>query len=496
KLQKQKNPVVWALVIVLVLIVIASGVYFFLHQQKQEPIEEPIRSIAVLPFRNMSADPEQEYFCDGLADDIILALTHVGELNVLARTSSFAFKGQDKDIRDIGRELEVDAVFEGSVSKSGNRLRINAQLINVTTGYHILTGQYDYEMEDALDIRDDICMRIVDELKINLGEKEKAAIEKRYTENVEADNEYKLGRYYLEMRTKEGVEQAFEHFTKAIEIDPDYALAYAGIADYYHYFSAFGLMPSKDAYPEAKKAAEKALELDNTLAEAYISLAIINNWYDWDLQSAKYNLDQALKYNPGNSRIYYRHLEYYNITRQFEKGIETLQRAIELDPLRYVLYWNLLHSYCHLEKYDEAWEVADNIEKIFPKEVDRHNYGRGVIYLYQGNYNDAIENFEKIINKRLSALTDIGYAYGMAGEKEKAAEIINKLKENSPLVSPFIAYMYLGMGENDKVFEWLETAYENREPYLILITWDPGYDNLRSDPRFIALLKKMGFPED
>jgi adenylate cyclase len=486
-------------VITLVLIGAGFTVYRYVVVSKIENMSgvttPQIKSIAVLAFDDMSPDKDQEWFCDGISDAILNALTHVGDLQVPGRTSTFSFKGKDASFAEIGRQLNVESVLEGSIVKSGNRLRITAQLIKADNGFHLWSKTYNRETEDVFPLIEEISLKIVEALKVNLLSSEKAAIEKRPTEDSDAYELYLLGRHYLEMRTKEGIERALYYFNEAIKIDPDYALAHAGIADTYHYVGSFGLMPTKDAYPEAKKAADRALEIDPTLAEAYISLAIINTWYFWDFQSAKYNLDQALKFSPGNSRIYYRYFTYYQVMRQFDEGLIILQKAIEFNPLRHILFWHLVMEYCRVGRYDEAWDALDKIEVKFSNRVNDNNFLRATIYFSQGNYKDAIRILENVVNKHIYQLMYLGYAYGMVGEKEKAEKIINNIKESSGITSTHIAFVYLGMGENNKALELLEKAYEDKEPTFIDSIFFKEYDNLRSAPRFKALLKKMGLPE-
>ena len=402
--QQKKSPVTIAIIVLAVVIVVGAISYalYVRFGAKEEPTEavtpsvKDIESIAVLPFVNMSADPDQEYFCDGLADDIILALTNVRTLHVLARTSSFAFKGQDKDIREIGRDLEVDAVFEGSVSKSGTRLRINAQLINVATGYHILSEQYNYEMVDVLDIRDDISMKIVEKLKIELGEKEKTAIEKRYTENTEAWNLYKRGRYHWNKRSEEELKKALQYFQEAIEIDSTYALAYVGIADSYNALGFWGYMYPREAYPRVKDAAEKALNIDDTLAEAHVSLASYYLDHDWDWNAAEREFKKALNLKPDYSTAHQWYSDYLLITGRLEESLAEAHLALKLDPLSPIVNFTVAYRLLFLKKYDESMEQSLKTVELHP------NFGYiywniGNIYLEQDNYTDAVTNYEKAL---------------------------------------------------------------------------------------------------
>ncbi len=513
--QKKKNPWPWVVAGIAVAVVVIGIGYSLLsrYQVEVKPVteeiaveEEEIKSIAVLPFANMSADSDQEYFCDGLADDIILALSNVSELHVLARTSSFAFKGQDKDIREIGRDLEVDAVFEGSVSKSGTRLRINAQLINVATGYHILSEQYNYEMVDVLDIRDDISMKIVEKLKIELGEKEKTAIEKRYTENTEAYTLYLQGRHFWKERSKEDLDKALMYFRQAIDKDPDYALAYTGLADVYNLLGNHGYMYSKDAHTEAQKYARKALEIDDTLAEAHNSLAFAILYGDWNLTGAEKEFKKAIDLNPGYGLTYWWYKDCLMIQGRLEEALAELKKGLKLDPLNYTVHFGIIRVNVFLGRCDEAQAEFNKLLEVYP--VSEWNDMISAIFpLCRCEYQSTITDLERLRTKSTWQTgsfanhldTELGFAYGMSGQHEKAQKIAQEMAERNKdayggLCS--IAAVYAGAGDNDKAFEWLEKAYDIRDPWILLINVNPRYETLRKDPRFKAFMEKMNLPAE
>ncbi len=329
--QKKVSPVVWVLVDVVVVALVVGGYVMYRRSVEQADSEvQKIKSIAVLPFRDMSPDKDQDHLCEGIAEDIINALTYIKELKTLASTSSFAFKGKQMVIREIGKELGVDAVFEGSISKYGSKIRITAQLINVADGFHIISDKYDYETEDMFSIRDDISMKIVKALRVELGQEEKAAIEKRYTENSEAYNSYFLGRYHLKYLSEEEVNKAISYFMRATEIDPFYALAYAGIAESYNWLGTSHYLPPKESSIEVKKWVKKALDIDEKIAEAYISLATANIWYDWDWDAAKKNYELAIEINPSNADVYFWYTDYYCAIGQYANaGLKVRRVAVE-----------------------------------------------------------------------------------------------------------------------------------------------------------------------
>jgi serine/threonine protein kinase/tetratricopeptide (TPR) repeat protein len=294
-------------------------------------------SIAVLPFTNLSADPDQEYFCDGMAEEIINALTHIESLRVVARTSAFAFKGKSIDIREIGRKLDVESLLEGSVRKAGSRVRITAQLINVADGYHIWSEKFDREMEDIFGIQDEISLAIVDSLRIKLLGKQKAGLTRHHTQNLDAYQLYLKGRYFWNRRTRGALDKAASYFHQAIEKDPEYAFAYVGLADAYLILYIHGHIPVKEAYANAKKAVVRALELDNSLAAAHTSLAEIKKTFEDDPEGAERAFKRAIGLNPGYATAHHWYSILLSVTGRFTEAIEEGERALELDPLSTII---------------------------------------------------------------------------------------------------------------------------------------------------------------
>jgi serine/threonine protein kinase/Tfp pilus assembly protein PilF len=313
--------------------------------EKSKADAQPVEhrpSIAVLPFTNLSADPDQEYFCDGMAEEIINALTHIEDLRVVARTSAFAFKGKSGDIREIGKQLEVESLLEGSVRKAGARVRITAQLVSVADGYHIWSEKFDREMEDIFDIQDEISLAIVDRLKVKLLGKNKAELTKRHTENLEAYQLYLKGRYFWNRRTKGALKKAVGYFKQAIEKDPAYAFAHFGLADAYEILYSYGHVPLKEAYPNAKKAVLRALELDDSLAGAHTSLAEIKKTFENDPEGAEQEFKRAIELNPGYATAHHWYSILLGETGRFKEALEEGERALELEPMR--TYSPTMHS--------------------------------------------------------------------------------------------------------------------------------------------------------
>jgi len=461
-------------------------------------VEKPFRgkhSIAVLPFVDMSPQKDQEYFCDGLAEELINALTHIKTLRVAARTSAFSFKGEKYDVREIGDKLNVDTVLEGSIRKAGERLRITAQLVSVADGYHLWSEKYDRNMEDIFAIQDEISLAIVDKLKIELLGDEAALLVKRGTEDLEAYDLYIKGRFFWEQRG-EGLGKAIEYFGRALARDPNYAQAYAGLADSYNLLAFYGFMPSRDAFPVARENALKALEIDSTIAEAHTSLGWIHQFYDWDLSAAENEFKRAIELNPSYAPTHY----WYSTTLLFtDQGDEALcenERAIEVDPLSVQANtqygWNLLG----LREYDRAIAQLKRVLELNPDYALAH-WLLGSSYCYQSRYDDAIAESRKAVDlsgNNSWMLSTLGWVYGMSGRTAEARKVLAELTERSEreyVRSMYFVLVYLGLDEFDQAFAWLDKAYEERDLWLIIVSIDQAFDGIRADPRFGALLDKI-----
>ncbi|MCX6567495.1 MAG: tetratricopeptide repeat protein [Candidatus Aminicenantes bacterium] len=457
---------------------------------------KPGKSIVVLPFVNISPEEGQDYFCDGLTEEIINALSHIRELRVVARTSAFAFKGKEIDIREVGEILNVNTVLEGSVRKAGDRLRITAQLINVADGYHLWSERFDREMKDIFNIQDEVTLEIVDKLKIELLGKEREQVVKRYTDNLEAHNLLLKGWYFWGKRTKEGVKRGLECVHQALEIDPAYALAHAQLAMNLISLGAQGFTRPHEAFPKAKAAARKALELDGSLPQAYAALAWISFFYDWDWTAAEKGFKKALFLNPGLGYAYFGYAVFLVSRSRFEEAVPALKRAVELDPLS--LWMNAELGYCFrlARRYDEAQEQLNKTVEMDPNFGLAHYY-MGILYSDKGMYKEAIAEIQRSIELAggLSwAFGYLGYAYAMLGQKDETEKILRRLEERSKeeyIGSTTFWILHSALGDIDKSFECLEKAIEEHEPLLPLMNVLPEYDIVRSDPRFKAFLKKM-----
>ena len=455
-------------------------------------------SIAVIPFVNMSADPENEYFSDGLTEELINALTQLKDLRVVARTSAFAFKGKEIDIREIGNRLNVQKVLEGSVRKAVNRIRITAQLSNIKDGYHLWSERYDRDLEDVFAIQDEIAREIANKLKTKFRERKEQEIVSA-SPNVDAYELYLKGRYYFNKFSPEWINRAIESFSEAIATDPEFALAYAGLAEAYVFLSTpFGALESTVAMPKAKAAAEKALELSPNLSEAYVVLGAIATFYDWDRKKAHKFLQQSITLNPNNvnARLWYE-LALSLLDQDYDEALAQLTVALDLDPLNLLVMLRMGYVYCYKYDFDTAIQYFNKIVHIDPGYAAGH-HGLMEGYGLKGEYELAITEGEKAVELGKYGppfVAILGYICARGGNQKRAKELQSMLLERSKTepISPFwIAVSYMGSNELDDMFEWLEKAYEQRDGNLLYLFAAP-FDPVRGDPRFIALRKKMGF---
>ena len=456
-------------------------------------------SIAVLPFVNMSADADNEYFCDGLAEELLNALSKIEGLKVAARTSAFSFKGKNTDISEIGRKLSVKTALEGSVRKSGNKLRISVQLVNASDGYHLWSERYDSEMQDIFDVQDEIALAVVAALKLKLFGDARSAILKKGTDNAEAYELYLRGRSLWNKRTFADFTKAIEYFEQAIALDPKYALAYSGLADCHSFLGYFEAFAPDEVAPKAKAAVLKALELDDTLAEVQASLAMYKEFYEFDRDACENGLRRAIELNPNFSTAHYWLCSVLAAQKHFEESRKEGQIALDLDPLSPIVNGNVARGLCHARQYDEAIKLALKSLEITPDFFFTH-WVLGVAYSQTGRLDEAIDNFRKSVsNSGISALkADLGVALAMAGQTGEALEIIDEFKEQAKLgyVSPLcISKIYLGLGETAKGLKWLEKACEKRAIGLLWLATEPVFDPVRSEPVFKDVLRRLNFPE-
>jgi serine/threonine-protein kinase len=454
-------------------------------------------SIAVLPFVNMSADAEKEYFSDGMTEELINALAKLKELNVVARTSVFQYKGKAYDIRKIGEQLNVSTVLEGSVRQAGEKMRITTQLINVADGYHLWSETFDEsDTQDVFGIQDAIARAIVDKLEIALVSNPEGKLVIPPTGNLEAYDLYLKGRFFWNKRSSEGLQQGLQYFAQAIEKDPAYALAYAGLADSYVLLGQFAFLPPQEAFPKASAVAQKALEINDQLAEAHNSLAFAKELYEWDWPTAEREFKRALALNPNYATAYQWYAEYLAAMNRFNEALVAIERARELDPFSLIInsveaYIFLLNSLPELsiERYRQVIEREPN----FPAYAFLAR-----AFLQKGRYDEAIAEIEKEIKffgRKPVTMALLAYAYAANGKREEALKLRDELEQQSQhtYVEPCqMAILYSGLGDNDQAFRWLGQAYKDHSGALVFAKVDPFFNSLRSDSRFTELLKKMG----
>ncbi len=448
----------------------------------------------------MSRDPENEYFSDGLAEELLSALAKLEGLRVVARTSSFRFRGRDLDIRDVGKQLNVSSVLEGSVRKAGNRLRITAQLINVADGYHLWSERYDREMEHIFAIQDEITESIVEKLKVKLLGKKKQKLVKRYTDNLDAYNLYLKGRYYLDRMNEHDIAQGIKYLEQAIEEDPNLAPAYAALADAYVVLGrmAINARRPRELLPKAKAAAEKALQIDELLPEAHASLGFVKFHFDWDWSGAEKAFKRSLEINPGYTDGYLRYGWMLMFKGDHENAATYIKRALALDPLsplvNAIMGWQF---YFNVRQYDRTIEHFQGMLEMNPNFWVSY-FGMGVCYAFKGMFEEAFRAFEKALSfsgRNDEVLGALGWAYGMARKKGEARKILTELKELSKkrYVTPFaIALVYLGLDDKKQTLDWMEKGVEERSGDSVSFNVNPVWDGVRSEPRFVALVKKVG----
>jgi TolB-like protein/class 3 adenylate cyclase/Tfp pilus assembly protein PilF len=458
------------------------------------------KSIAVLPFINMSNDPEQEYFSDGMAEEILNSLSHLKDLKVAGRTSSFQFKGKNVDLLEIGRKLGVGTVLEGSVRKQGNKLRITAQLINVEDGFHMWSGKYDRNMDDIFAIQDEIALAITENLKIILLEKEKAIIIKNHTENTEAYEFYLKGRFYLNKRF---LFQSLEQFKKAVELDPYFAKAHAGLADAFVILGFYNYLPAKEVMVKARDAANEAIRLDNSLCEPYCSLGMYYASYEWNWEEAKNNFRRSIQLNPRyvQSRVWFGHYYLCWIEGKFEEAERELNIAIELEPYNAMSHINKYAVLLTAGKLQDAFITAKQGYEMDPDSVIGNRI-MGLAHLYNKQYAEAtgyLEFASKLSNYAAFNQVDLINLYTSIGSLEKAETVMGdlkmKLKDGKYVSSCIISYAYGFLGNINEAINWLEKAYKEHDAYLCIIKYYPFVPpKLRHDSRFNSFISKMNFP--
>jgi TolB-like protein/Tfp pilus assembly protein PilF len=454
-------------------------------------------SLAVLPFVSIGTFTDHEYLCDGIAEELINALTQIKELFVVARASAFAFRGKDADVREIGRRLNVDTVIEGSIQKMGDRLRITAQLIDAGNGFQFWSQRFDREMTDVFDVQDEITRAIVQQLKVELFIKERSVVRANKRENLESYNLYLKGRFYWAQRPQ-GISKAVEYFERAIEKEPGSARAHAGLADCYATLGSWenGTLPPIEAMAKAQAEATKALALDNRLAEAHTTLAYRTTHHDWDWAAAEKLFERAFELNPNYAVCHHWYSHFLMAVGRVEESLTASRRCLELDPLDLVINVHMAWHYLFARQYEHAIEQCWKTSDLHPNSF-WPAWFFGLAYQQQGQSGRAIEELQ--IAVRMSgdvtfASAALGHLCGSVGKSAEANAIFKQLTAraaHSYVPSYDIALVCAGLGWTDQAFHYLFNAYQERSGWVTYINIDPRLDTLRSDPRFSELLHRV-----
>src|SRR5437016_2443707 len=454
-----------------------------------------VESIAVLPLANLSQDAAQDYLADGLTEDLTTDLGKLSVFRVISRTSTIQYKGTKKSIPEIARELHVDAVVECAVLRSGDKVRITAQWIDAAADRHVWAETYDRDLRDVLALQADVAHAIAVQIRGKLSSSPPPHGASPL--NPEAYELYLKGRYSRDEGTEDGLKLAFEYFLQAIEKDPQYAPAYAGLADSYALLPFYSETRPGEAFPKAKAAAMKALQLDATLAEAHASMAYVKTYYDWDWEGAEQEFKRTLDLNPNHADAHHAYSRFLASLGRLTEARAELKRAQELDPLSLLVQANAGVISYFARRYDEA---IQELQKI--SELDSHffvpHWDMGLCYEQEGKYEDAIAQFQKTIElsgRGANTIASLGHVFGLAGRPSEAQKILLELKARSKkrYVSSYqVALVELGLGYKDQAIRDLEAAFEERSPLLTYLKMDPRFDHLRSDSRFQDLLRRVG----
>jgi TolB-like protein/DNA-binding winged helix-turn-helix (wHTH) protein/Tfp pilus assembly protein PilF len=458
-------------------------------------------SLVVLPLENLSGDRDQDYFADGMTDELIANLAKIRSLHVISRSTAMAYKGTRKPLSEIARELNVDAVVEGTVMRVGSRVRITAELVQVSTDHHLWADTYESQIGDVLALQNRVSSAIVHEIRINLTPEERERLAKTPAVSPEVYENYLKGLYYWNKRSDENLTRAISYFERATRLDPQYALAYAGLSDCYAIISAeiFGTMPASQAAPKAKAAALRALELDPTLVEAQTSLATEKFNYEWDWSGASEGFERAIGLNPSYATAYQRYSLYLIAMGRVQDSFAQIQKARQLDPLSLSINFSLGWRLYMARQYDAAIAQLKDTLDMDPSYELPHLVA-GQAYEQKGNHALAIAELRQAVDLSHGTplmVSALAHVYARSGNRVEAEKLLAQLKAKSmtEYVSPYyLAIVSVGLGRNQEALDWLEKAYGDRSNGLVFLQMEPELDGLRSDPRFVALQDKLRFP--
>jgi TolB-like protein/DNA-binding winged helix-turn-helix (wHTH) protein/Flp pilus assembly protein TadD len=487
----------WKVSVFVLLLLVASLAAWKLHSWNRASLV--IRSLAVLPLESLSSDASQDYFADGMTDELISDLGQIRALRVISRTSVMAYKHARKPLPQIARELNVDAVVEGTVLRSGDQVRITAQLIEASTDKHLWSQSYQGELRDTLALQSKVARAVADQIRISLNPQEQAALKNVKIVNPQAYESFLKGRYFWNKRTADGLKVALAYFNEAIDEDPQYAQAYSGLADTYSLLGdwQYAVMTPKEALPKAKAAAIKALELDSTLGEAHNSLAFCLDGFDWDFDSAGKQFRRAIELNPGYATAHHWYAWHLSLLGRYDEAIAEMRKAEDLDPLSLIINADLAELLVLAHSYDESIRQSRKTIEMDPNFALAHNQ-LAQAYLQKHMNHEAVAELEKaaqLSGGSPTVIANLARAYAGSGKRNEAVKLLSDLKKRSnPSYSHAseIAVIYAALGDRDQAMNWLEKGYEERFNPGVLLR--PGFDPLRSDPRFEDLVRRIGLP--
>jgi len=474
---------------------------YFAQRRLRPPQPQGKIMLAVLPFNNLSEDPAQEYFADGFTEEMITQLGRLGQgqLGVIARTSAMQYRNTQRRADQIGRELGVEYLLEGSVHREGDRVRITAQLIQVRDQTHVWAEEYDRDLQDVLILQRDVARSIAREIEVKLTPQLQSRLAITPAVDRKAYELYLKGRYFWNKRTEEGFAKAIDYFQQAIAQDPNYAQGYAGLADAYALLGSMAdaEIPRKEAMPRARAAALKALEIDETLSEAHTSLAFVRMHYDWDWPGAEKEFERAIQLNPGYATAHQWHAYNLMVQGRTEESLTEIHQALELDPLSLIINTDAIELTYYARRYDEAIRLGRKTIEMDPRFPLAHAF-TALCYLQKKEYAQAIMELQDAVlesGDRIDTRANLAAAYALAGRPDEARKALKGLKNDSPQRSDtafHVARVYVAVGEKDEALSLLEKAYHERSGPLILLQVDPGNDSMRSDPRFQDLRRRIG----
>jgi DNA-binding winged helix-turn-helix (wHTH) protein/TolB-like protein/Flp pilus assembly protein TadD len=466
---------------------------------KPQPFAQ-IKSIAVLPFKPLVTDSRDESLELGMADTLIARLSNIRDINVRPISAVRKYAGAEQDAVAAGREQRVDAVIDGQIQKSGEKIRVTVRIVSVDGGVSMWTNQFDEDIKDIFRVQDSISERVTAVLALKLTGQERERLAKSYTENAEAYQLYLLGRYHVNRLTDDGILKSLDYFQQAIEKDPNFALAFAGLAGSYNALGGFNVRPPKEVYPKARSAALTALNLDPLLAQAHTELAMVNLTFDWDWAGAEREFKRAIEIYASDPDAHYYYAYFLAFMGRFDNAITEMQNAQQLDPVSLVKLTGLAQVLLVARRYDDALEECRKALEMDPNLGFAH-WLLGLAYMHRGSYEPAILALQKSIplsGDSPDEPASLAHAYALAGKRAEARKILDELKEQAKrkYISPSaMADLYGALGDKDQAFALLEKAYDERDNMVVLLKVEPTFDPLRSDPRFTDLLRRVGFPK-